>query len=77
MEVGEVDPDEVGVEALLCVVEDNDEAEESDMERWRWSARRMSSKLTLLELRVARHIRVSSSRCSVNLETTMLDPVEK
>jgi hypothetical protein len=72
MEVGDDVPDVVGVEALLFDVDEEDDEEESDIERERWSARRMSSKLTLFELRVARHMRESSSMCSVNFETTIV-----
>lgn len=36
----------------------------------------MSSKLTLLEFLVARHMRLSSSMCSVNFEMTILKLVE-
>jgi hypothetical protein len=60
MDVGESMLNDVGVEALLLGAEDCDDVDEFDMDRVRWSARRMSSKLTLFAFLVARHMRLSS-----------------
>jgi hypothetical protein len=69
---------EVGDEFLLLLVLLEPDEDDSDMVRPRVeSSRRMSSSDTERELRVARLWRVSSSsRCSVNLEVTMLESEE-
>jgi hypothetical protein len=72
-EVGEEVPELVADEVLLEV----GEALDSDNDRDRVSALRMSSRLTLFSLRVTSvSMREFSSMCSVNLETTILEIVK-
>jgi hypothetical protein len=67
---------DVGDNVLLLLEPDEDESDK-ERERESFSTRRISSRLTLLELRVARLWRVSSSsKCSVNFETTILSTEE-
>jgi hypothetical protein len=70
---------EVGDDVLLLLEALDPEEDDSDMVRPRVeSSRKMSSSDTERELRVARLWRVSSSsRCSVNLEVTMLESEEE
>lgn len=70
-DVGDAAPDVLGVGEALDL---EGVVEDSERDRERLSATRMSSRLTLLELRERRESmrELSSSMCSVNLETTML-----